>query len=66
MSQSESQPRQYETEIVDCDRCDGLGEVEDDVFVWSRCYSCWGRGTIEVCAWCLDEGTDERCDACGM
>ncbi len=53
----------YPTEIVDCDRCDGMGEVEDDLWVWTRCYSCWGRGTVEVCASCLDYG--EECDACG-
>lgn len=53
----------YGTEIIDCPRCDGLGEVEDDLWVWTRCYSCWGRGTIEVCAECGDSG--EECDACG-
>jgi hypothetical protein len=57
-------PRQYPTETVDCDRCDGMGEIEDDVFVWTRCYSCFGRGLIEVCAYCLDGG--EECEACGV
>ena len=66
MSRAESQARQYATEIVYCDRCDGMGEVEDDLWVWVRCYQCGGRGTIEVCAVCLDEVTDERCYACGM
>jgi DnaJ-class molecular chaperone len=53
----------YPTELVDCDRCDGMGEVEDDLWVWTRCYSCWGRGMVEVCAQCHDDG--EECDACG-
>jgi len=66
MSQSESQAHQYPTELVDCDRCDGMGEVEDDLWVWVRCYSCWGSGQIEVCASCLDAYGDEECDVCGM
>ncbi len=59
---SESRYR-YGTEIVDCDRCDGDGEYEDDCWLVVRCYQCGGRGTIEVCAECCDSG--EECDACG-
>lgn len=53
----------YPTEFVDCDRCCGDGEYEDDLWVWTRCYACWGRGTVEVCAECGDTG--EECDVCG-
>lgn len=56
--------RPYPLETVDCDRCWGDGEVEDDVFVFVRCYTCGGSGLIDVCAACLDAG--EECDVCGM
>lgn len=52
------------TEIVACPRCDGIGEVEDDLWVWVRCASCWGQGEIEVCAQCHDSG--DECGACGV
>ncbi len=62
-SDREAAFRRFPTEWVDCDRCDGTGEYEDDLWVLVRCYRCWGRGTIEVCAECLDSG--EECYACG-
>ena len=60
-----AQPRREwrDEDWIDCPRCDGIGEVEDDLWVWTRCYSCLGRGEIEVCAFCLDSG--EECDVCG-
>ena len=54
----------YPTEIVDCPHCHGMGEVEDDLWVWTRCYTCYGVGEVEVCAYCLDSG--EACEACGV
>jgi DnaJ-class molecular chaperone len=54
--------RSYPTEVVDCPQCHGMGEIEDDLWVWTRCYSCFGQGEIEVCAYCLESGDD--CDVC--
>jgi hypothetical protein len=53
------------TEFVECDRCDGDGEIEgEDFFCYPRvCWQCGGTGTVEVCASCLDTG--EECDVCG-
>jgi hypothetical protein len=60
--------RAYPTETVDCPRCDGLGEdidAPDDPLDWhgNRCVDCFGRGTVEVCANCLDESY-EGCSEC--
>ena len=55
--------RVYPTETVECPSCDGTGERLGDVpDVYVRCYSCFGRGTVEVCANCLD--WDEDCSVC--
>jgi hypothetical protein len=54
----------YPTEFVECDRCYGDGEYEDDLWILVRCFRCGGRGTVEVCAACYDSG-EEECDACG-
>ena len=53
----------YPIELVDCPSCHGMGEVEDDFWVWTRCYSCFGQGQVKVCAYCLDSG--DECEACG-
>lgn len=57
----------YATEMVECPKCDGLGEdiyAADDPLDWhgNRCVDCFGTGTVEVCANCLD--WDENCPAC--
>lgn len=53
-----------DTETVECPSCDGTGEVFwDTPDVYSRCVSCFGSGTVEVCANCLDWGGDD-CSVC--
>lgn len=50
----------YETEEVECGKCDGCGQVEwvDEVFDDLRhgfCWECGGSGVVEVCANCYDD-----------
>jgi hypothetical protein len=60
--------RAYPTETVECPSCDGFGEdiyAEPDPLGWhgGRCVDCLGRGTVEVCANCLD-WAGEGCEQC--